>query len=64
MWKKFLSRKFLMAVGGIIITLAAGFGYNLDAELVAKIAGGIAATYILIEGIADAMPGNNRPPEK
>lgn len=54
MWRKFLSRKFLLALGAIIVDVAIGLGYNVDPALVATIAGGIAAFYILVEGIIDA----------
>ena len=54
MWQKFLSRKFLLAVGAIVVDVMVGLGYDVDPALVAAIAGGIAAFYILIEGIIDA----------
>ena len=53
MKSKYLSRKFLMSVAGIIITIAVGLGYDINAELVTAIAGGIAALYIIVEGGID-----------
>jgi len=52
---KFLSRKFLMALGAIIVDIAIGLGYNLDPDTVATIAGGIAGIYIIVEGTIDAV---------
>jgi len=52
---KFLSRKFLMALGAIIVDIAIGLGYNLDPDVIATTAGGIAGIYIIMEGIIDAV---------
>jgi len=43
-----------LAVGAIVVDVMVGLGYDVDPALVAAIAGGIAAFYILIEGIIDA----------
>ena len=57
--KKYLSRKFLMAVGAIVANILIGLGYNVDPLVVAQIAGAIAAIYIIVEGVIDAV--NKRP---
>ena len=51
---KWLSRKFLMAVGAIVITLAVGFGYQLDPKLIALLTSAESALWIVIEGVIDA----------
>ncbi len=55
MAKKFLSRKFLIALGAIVAEILIGIGYNVDPELIAQLAGGIAGIYILVEGLIDAV---------
>jgi len=55
MLKKFLSRKFLLALGAIVVDIAIGLGYNVDPEVIAQVAGAIAGFYILIEGMVDAF---------
>jgi hypothetical protein len=58
-WSKFLSRKFLLAVGGIVVSVAGGLGMDVDPEVITGVAGGIAAVYIAVEGIIDkAKTGN------
>ena len=57
---KWLSRKFLMALGAIIANILIGIGYNVDPEVIIQIAGGIAGLWILIEGLIDAL---NKPKE-
>lgn len=54
-WSKYLSRKFLLAVGAIIVDIAIGLGHNLDPALVAQIAGAIAGIYVIVEGTIDAV---------
>ena len=55
MWRKFFSRKFLIALGAIAADIAIGLGYNVDPEVITKIAASIAALYLLIEGALDAL---------
>lgn len=55
MRNKWLSRKFLMAVGVIIVTIALGLGYELDPKLVAMLTTSESALWIVIEGIIDAI---------
>ena len=50
---RWTSRKFLMAVGTIIVTLAVGFGYELDPQLIAMLTVGESALWIVIEGLLD-----------
>lgn len=49
----FTSKKFLATLAGIVITLAAKVGLNIDDETAAMIVGLISA-YILGQGVADA----------
>ena len=60
MWRKFLSRKFLMAVAAVVADILIGIGYNVDPALIAQIAGGIAVIYIAVEGTIDAVNKNRR----
>ena len=53
--KKYLSRKFLMAVGAIVTNILIGLGYNVDPLVIGQIAGAIAAVYIIVEGVIDAI---------
>jgi hypothetical protein len=55
---KWLSRKFLMACGVIIITIALGIGYEFDPKLVALLTTSESALWIVIEGIVDAVRAN------
>ncbi len=55
MRKKWKSRKFLMAIGAIIVTLAVGLGYKLDPALIAILTTAESALWIVIEGIIDAV---------
>ena len=50
---KFLSRKFLLALGAITADILIGLGYNVDPEMIAIIAGAIATIYMAIEGAVD-----------
>lgn len=52
---KFLSRKWLMAVGAIIVTIAVGCGYKLDPKLIVILTSAESALWIVIEGILDAV---------
>ncbi len=52
---KWKSRKFWMAIGTIIVTLAVGFGYKLDPALIAILTTAESALWIVIEGIIDAV---------
>lgn len=52
---KWKSRKFWMAIGTIIVTLAIGFGYKLDPALIAILTTSESALWIIIEGIIDAV---------
>jgi len=54
-WSKFLSRKFLLAVGAILADILIGLGYNVDPALIAEIAGAIAVIYVAVEGTIDAV---------
>jgi len=53
MRSKWTSRKFWMAIGVILITLAVGFGYQLDPELIVLLTASESALWIVIEGIID-----------
>ena len=53
MRSKWSSRKFWMAIGVILITLAIGFGYQLDPELIILLTASESALWIVIEGIID-----------
>jgi len=55
MHNKWTSRKFWMAVGTIIVTLAVGCGYKLDPALIAILTTAESALWIIIEGIIDAI---------
>jgi len=55
MRNKWTSRKFWMAVGTIIVTLAVGLGFDLDPELIVLLTTGESALWIVIEGIIDAI---------
>lgn len=55
MAKKFLSRKFLLALGAIVAEILIGIGCDIDPELIAQLAVGIAGLYIVIEGLIDAV---------
>ena len=55
---KLLSKKFLMAVGTIIVTLALGFGYQLDPRLIGLLTTAESALWIVIEGIIDMAKGD------
>ena len=55
MAKKFLSRKFLLALGAIVAEILLGIGYNVDPETIAQLASAIAGIYILVEGMIDAI---------
>ena len=52
---KWTSRKFWMACATIIITIIAGFGYELDPEFVAAMVGAEGMLWIVVEGILDAV---------
>lgn len=52
---RWTSRKFLMACVTIIITVVAGFGYDLDPEFIATMVGAEGALWIVIEGIVDIV---------
>lgn len=52
---KLTSRKFWMAVAGIITSLAVCLGCDVDPQATATIAGGLFALYIVVEGIIDAV---------
>jgi len=57
---KWISRKFLMACGVIITTIALGLGYNLDPKLVALLTTSESALWIVIEGIVDAVAARKK----
>ena len=52
---KLASRKFWMAVAGIITSIAICMGIDVDPEVTASIAGGLFALYIVVEGVIDAV---------
>ena len=52
---KWLSRKFWMACATIIITIIAGFGYELDPEFVVMMVGAEGMLWIVIEGLIDCV---------
>ena len=53
--RKIASRKFWMAVAGVIVNLAVCLGYDVSPEVTATIGGGLFAIYIVIEGIIDMI---------
>ena len=55
MRNKWTSRKFWMAIGVIIVTIAAGIGYDLDPELIAMLTCGESALWLVLETILDAI---------
>lgn len=60
MRSKWTSRKFLMALVTIAITVAVGFGYEVDMEALAPVIGAEGALYIVIEGVIDAVSANRK----
>lgn len=52
---RWTSRKFLLAVGTIIVTIAIGLGYNLDPKWIVLLTTSESALWIVIEGILDAI---------
>ena len=52
---KLTSRKFWMAVAGILTSISICLGTDIEPEVTASIAGGLFALYIVIEGIIDAV---------
>lgn len=59
MAKKFLSRKFLLALGVIVTEILVGIGYDIDPEVIAQLAVALAGLYILVEGMIDAFKKPN-----
>lgn len=63
---KWLSRKFLVAIGAMIVTIVVGLGYQLDPKLIAMLTAAESFLWILIEGITDicqfkqGKPSQNR----
>lgn len=55
MHSKWTSRKFWMAVGVILVTLAFGLGYQLDPKLIVLLTASESALWIVIEGIIDMV---------
>lgn len=55
MRNKWMSRKFLMACGVIIVTIAIGCGYEMDPKLIVILTSAESALWIVIEGILDAI---------
>ena len=56
-WRKFLSRKFLMAlVGATLLITNEGLGLNLPRDETLAVAA-VIISYIVIEGTADAIRG-------
>ena len=60
MTSKWTSRKFWMAVAGIITSLAVCLGADVEPETTAAIGGGLFALYIVIEGIIDAVAAGKK----
>ncbi|MAF43104.1 MAG: hypothetical protein CMI54_02895 [Parcubacteria group bacterium] len=54
---KWVSRKFLVAVGMIAVTLVVGLGYQLDPKLVAMLTLAESALWIVVEGAIDMVKG-------
>lgn len=54
MHSKWKSRKFWMAIGTIMVTLAMGMGYELDPALIVILTTSESVLWIIIEGIIDA----------
>lgn len=52
---RWTSRKFLMAVGTIIVTIAVGLGYKLDPKWIVLLTTSESVLWIVIEGILDAI---------
>ena len=57
MRNKWTSRKFWMAIGTIIVTIAIGCGYELDPKLIVILTSAESALWIIIEGILDIRKG-------
>ncbi|GAH59946.1 unnamed protein product [marine sediment metagenome] len=55
MSSKWKSRKFWMAIGTIVVTIAVGCGYKLDPKLIVILTSSESALWIVIEGILDAI---------
>ncbi len=51
---KLKSRKFWMAIAGIITNIAFCLGYDLDPSTTAFIASALFALYVIVEGAIDA----------
>ncbi len=52
---KLKSRKFWMAIAGVITSLALCLGNDVDPEATAAIASGLFAIYIIVEGVIDTV---------
>ena len=52
---KLQSRKFWMAIAGVITSLAVCLGNDVDPETTASIAAGLFGLYIIIEGVIDTV---------
>jgi len=55
MKEKLTSRKFWMAIAGVITSLAVCAGQDVSPEATAAIGGGLFALYIIVEGVIDAI---------
>ncbi len=47
------SRKFIVAVGGVVSTIALGFGLNVAPEAVVGVIGAIIVVYEFVQGFVD-----------
>ncbi len=56
---RWLSRKFLVMVATIVAEVLIGLGYNIDPELVIKLAVGIAGLWVVVEGVIDVVKKPN-----
>jgi len=52
---KLMSRKFWMAVGAIIVTIAVGCGYKLDPKWIVLLTTSESALWIVVEGVIDCI---------
>lgn len=52
---RWTSRKLLMAVGTIIVTIAVGLGYDVDPKWIVLLTTSESVLWMVIEGILDAI---------
>ena len=55
---KLRSRKFWMAIAGVITSFAICLGTDVNPEVTTTIGAGLFALYIVVEGVIDAVSAN------